>query len=210
MKYIIMCGGEYPQWETPRQLTKVGNETLIERTIRLLRANGINDIAITTNNSKFDFLNISIIHHKNSFVCGRSGKWIDAFYLIDEPVCYLFGDVLFSENAIKIIINTNTDDIEFFASSPPFDKNYIKRWAEPFAFKVQNIKRFKECIEKFNYYESKGLFNRKPAISWELWQVIKSTQLNYIHYDNYTVINDYTCDIDSPADIGKFRSIGAF
>ena len=36
---------------------------------------------------------------------------------------------------------------------------------------------------------------------WELWQVIQATPLNHIDYSNYTVINDYTCDIDCPEDI---------
>ena len=49
-------------------------------------------------------------------------------------------------------------------------------------------------------YEKEGCFYRKP-VSWELWQVIKGTPLGKIDYTNYTVINDYTCDIDSPEDV---------
>ena len=56
MKYILMCGGNYPKFEVPRQLLKVNGEVLIERTIRLLRENGITDIAISTNNKAFDYL----------------------------------------------------------------------------------------------------------------------------------------------------------
>ena len=35
MKYVIMCGGTYKNWETPRQLIKIQNESTAERTIRL-------------------------------------------------------------------------------------------------------------------------------------------------------------------------------
>ena len=42
---------------------------------------------------------------------------------------------------------------------------------------------------------SRNNFIRHP-IAWELWQIIKQTPINYIDYKNYTVINDYTCDID--------------
>ena len=50
MKYIIMCGGTYKQWETPRQMLPVNDEPIVARTIRLLTENGINDIAISSNN----------------------------------------------------------------------------------------------------------------------------------------------------------------
>ena len=40
MKYILMCGGNYKdKFETPKQLLKVNNEVLAERTIRLLKGN---------------------------------------------------------------------------------------------------------------------------------------------------------------------------
>ena len=52
MKYIMMCGGIYKRWETPRQLIEVCGEPLIARTIRLLKETGISDIAISSNNIK--------------------------------------------------------------------------------------------------------------------------------------------------------------
>ena len=43
MKYIIMCGGHYKKWETPRQLIMVNGEHLVGRTIRLLRLNWLQE-----------------------------------------------------------------------------------------------------------------------------------------------------------------------
>ena len=108
------------------------------------------------------------------------------------------GDVVFSRNAIKKIIETKTDDVAFFASAPPFSFQYIKPYAEPFAFKVVNQKHFRKAIEFVKANESTGIFERRP-IAWELWQVIKGTPINQI-LTNYTVINDFTCDIDRPRD----------
>lgn len=207
MKYIIMCGGKYgPFAENPRQLIKIKNETVVERTIRLLREVGINDIAVSTNNPKFDFLDVEILHHKNDFGIDKYAYWVDAFYPTDEEVCYLFGDVVFSKDAIDVIVNTKTDDVEFFASAPPFAYNYPKKWAEPFAFKVVNQQHFKQAIEETKLYFNQGLFRRMP-IAWELWQVLKSTPRNKIIYTNYTAINDYTCDIDYPRDINSWQNI---
>ena len=49
MKYIIMCGG--PRSDKP--LRVIYNEALAQRTIRLLRENGIKDIAISSNDDRY-------------------------------------------------------------------------------------------------------------------------------------------------------------
>ena len=210
MKYIIMCGGTYIKWETPRQLTKIRGEPIVARTIRLLRENGVSDIAISSNNPIFEQFGVPVLRHDNGMVVTEElnvkGYWVDAFYPTDEPVCYLFGDVVYSPEAIKTIIGTETDDIEFFASSPPFDPEYIKPWAEPFALKVVNTDHLKSAISLTKRYADAGLFNR-PPIMWELWQVIQATPLNCINYNNYIAINDYTCDIDSKDDAVMFEEI---
>lgn len=208
MKYIIMCGGTYEKWKTPKHLAKINGETLVERTIRLLRENGVKDIAISSNNPIFKQFGVPVLEHNNQFYLpkGSNSKtpWLDGFYPMKKEVCYIFGDVVFSPYAIKTIVETETDDIEFFASAPPFDIRYSKEWAEPFAFKVKNTKHFFKAIEETKEYDKQGCFYRMP-VSWELWQVIKKTPLAKIDYTNYKVINDYSCDIDSPEDILKFE-----
>lgn len=204
-----MCGGEYVQWEKPRQLTELAGEAIVARTIRLLKECGVEDIAISSNRIEFAEFGVELLRHTNKYVgYGKSnnGLWTDAFYLMDEPVCYLFGDVVFSPEAIKTIVETKTEDIEFFASAPPFSPMYTKRWAEPFALKVVNTEHLKSAIAKVKELHSQGKFSRNP-IMWELWQVIKDTPINKLIYDNYTAINDYTCDIDSEEDIKKFKQI---
>ena len=210
MKYIIMCGGTYKRWETPRQLTRICGEPLVARTIRQLREAGIEDIAISSDNPAFEGFGVPVLKHDNTLVVSEtlevSGYWVDAFYPTDEPACYLLGDVVFSPEAIRTITGTETDDIEFFASAPPFSAEYMKPWAEPFAFKVVNTDHLKHAISLTKQYADMGLFNR-PPIAWELWQVIQATPLNHINYQNYTAINDYTCDIDSKDDAVLFEEI---
>ena len=210
MKYIIMCGGTYKKWWKPRQLAEIKGEALVARTIRLLRENGVEDIAISTNHDGFEGFGVPILKHNNPYKTadceGELGDWVDAFYPIQEPACFLMGDVFFSPEAIKTIVETETNSIEFFASAPPFDKRYHKPWAEPFAFKVEDVFEFRECIVMTKLCERFGFFARR-AISWELWQVIKRTPLNMIKYSNYTVINDYTCDVDEPDDIKFFEEV---
>ena len=209
MKYIIMCGGTYAKWDRPKHLTELKGEPLVARTIRLLRENGITDIAISSNSELFEQFGVPVLKHENKYSLPLEGRatspWLDAFYPMNEPVCYIFGDVVFSPEAIKTIVETQTDSIEFFASAKPLPKIYPKHWAEPFAFKVADTKLFFTAITTTKLYDKEGYFNRQP-VSWELWQVINNTPLNKVDYTNYTVINDYTCDIDEPKDIALFEA----
>ena len=210
MQYIIMCGGTYPHWETPRQLSIVHGEPLVARTIRLLRENGISDIAITAQDERFAQFGVPVLHHDNKYIYGKDriedhSYWVDAFYPSDEPICYLMGDVFFSPFAISSIVNYKGEEIMFFASAYCNGKGYTKPWAEPFAYKVINQKRFKDAIALTKRLQDEGRFRRKP-VSWELWQVIKGTPLNIIAM-NYFSIDDYTCDIDQIGDINAIEQI---
>ena len=210
MKYIIMCGGTYPKWETPRQLTEIHGEPIVARTIRLLKENCIDDIAITAQDERFEQFGVPVLHHENNYIWGKDAiedhsYWVDAFYPTDDPVCYLMGDVFFSPFAIKSIVEYTGQDIMFFASGLCNGKGYTKPWAEPFAFKVWNTEKFKDRIQQTKYLQDQGAFRRKP-VSWELWQVIQGTMLNVIAMD-YFVIDDYTCDVDSPEDAKKLELI---
>lgn len=212
MKYIIMCGGEYKQFETPRQMSIVNGEEVVARTIRLLRENGITDIAISSNNPIFEKFGIPVLKHDNLYLVSKDNKeveghWFNAFYPTDEPVCYIFGDVYFSPEAIKKIIETETDDIELFGSKKPFASNYFKTHEEPFALKVMNQKHLHESIEKTKEIDKLHLFWRKPIV-WELFTVIKNAPLQ-TKRDQYTTdyvgISDYTVDIDRPEDVWKIE-----
>lgn len=210
MKYIIMCGGTYNQWEQPRQLTRIRGEPIVARTIRLLHEAGIDDIAISSNKEEFGQLGVPVLKHENRYaVRGNgdcNGNWVDAFYPTDEPTCYIFGDVVFSPEAIRTIVETETNWIQFFASSPPFAPEYPKPWAEPFALKVVDTDWLKRSVETVKRLCRLGMFHRKP-IMWELWSVITDGDLNHIDYSSYKVINDYTCDIDDPSEADIFENL---
>ena len=205
MRYIIMCGGVYHLWETPRHLLEINGEPIVARTIRLLKENGVDDIAISTNDPRFEKY-APILTHDNRYEAwyGNNGRWTDCFYPTEDPTCYIFGDVVFSPQAIKTIVETETLDIQFFASAPPFAPEYSKPYAEPFALKVVDQHHLRDAIWLTEVLSERGEFKRKP-IMWELWQVLKCAPLNVIDYNSYVKINDYTCDVDSKDDLEKIR-----
>ena len=201
-----MCGGFACQWAKPKHFFEFEGKPIVQRTVDLLKECGVEDIAITTSPNRMDdykIFGVDVIPYDSNHT---PFVWLEAFYPTYEPVCYIFGDVIFSPEAIKTIVETETDDIEFFASAPPFAKNYSKTWAEPFAFKVQNYGRFKHCVQTAKDMDEQHVWFRRPPIAWELWQVIKGTPPNRICYDNYVVINDYTCDVDYEYELNLWKT----
>lgn len=202
MKYIIMCGGTYTEFQQPRQMTEIHGEPIVARTIRLLKSEGVEDIAISTNDSRFERFGVPLLSHKNDMTVSDgnvTGYWADAFYPMEEPACYLMGDVVFSPEAIRTIVRTETDGILFFASRPPLSPLFIKDWAEPYAFKVLDQRRFRAAVDFVKANVNTGIFRRHP-IAWELWQVICGKDVRDIDYSTVIAINDFTCDVDHPED----------
>ena len=212
MKYIIMCGGHYTKWEKPRQLLEVKGEPIIARTIRLLRECGVDDIAISTQDKRFEPFGVPILTHENDYCYIKwgapcFGQWCNAFYPTNEPTCYIFGDVIFSPEAIRTIVDYHTDDIMFFGSKRPFAPEYPKDHVEPFAFKVANTEHLKSACQEVKELDRLGMYKLKP-IAWEVWFAVCGADPCENREDMvnekaraYVAINDYTCDIDYPYEV---------
>lgn len=204
MTYIILAKGQHEGFKFNRQLSVINNERLLDRTIRLLKENGVKDILVTGDYTDID---VPIYECQNNTYDYNTGKgyWLDAFPLeiLDRPTCYILGDVYFSEEAIKTIVETETESTLFFCSYKNTHKDYIKPYDEPFAFKVVDTELFKEHIAKVKRLYDEGKTIRNPII-WELYRSINDIDVNkHIMTKNYVAINDITCDIDFPIDILK-------
>ena len=206
MKYIIMAGGEYKKFGIPKPLIEVKGETLIERTTKLLKQNGINDIYISSNNPEFDKYGVRLENKNNDFIVYENGTskgyWLDAFYPTNEPTCYIFGDVYFTENAIKTIVEYESTENILFGTGCAKNLEH-KNWGEPFAYKVNKIEEFKNGI-----VEVKKLFDEKKTarhpIVWELYRYLHNLDINIQNITtDYVVIDDGTIDIDSPEQVSK-------
>ena len=224
MKYIIMAGGIYKKFEKPKQLLEVNGEVLIERTIRLLKENAVTDIAISTNNPAFEYLDVEKLRHENDFICNDTRNytkskysWLNAYYPTEEPCCYLYGDVYYSDNAIKTIVNAKVKDTMFFCIRDLSDgrpKGVNTKGREPLAYKVQNQKVFRKAINDLFKMIDDGKFTQDP-ISWNLYRKINGLEIDYNGYGNgifdtkgdYIVIDDYSTDIDSLNDIQELERL---
>lgn len=215
-----MCGGNY-EFEIPKQLFKINGEPLVERTIRLLKENGIEDIYVSTNDERFDYLDVPILSHKNDYVHATDeGSWLDAYYPTDEPTCYLHGDVFFSHDAIKKIIDAEVDGTLFICTFDGNDKRFKRnpmntKGREPFGFKVVDQAKFREGIDYLKSIQDDFIIH---PFSWHLYRYLNGldlcvkaksyTKINNIFREDgkYLIINDYTRDIDSPSEIEGFEN----
>ena len=208
MKYCILADSDNIEpFIEPRQLAIINGEVLLKRTTRLLKENGVKDIWITSHDKRFDDLGAMRYEPLFNDYKPKEGKgyWLSAFpiELLDEPITFLLGDVYYSENAIKTIVESKTDSILFFCTDKKlgYDNRYIKHHDEPLGFKVEDYSLFKEKIYEVKKMKDKGLTHREP-IAWELYRAINGIDINtHILTTNYIAINDETCDIDRIEDI---------
>ena len=211
MEYYILADSDNVEpFTTPRQLTKINGETLIERTIRLLKENGIENIYVTSHDKRFD--NLGAIRYEPKYNTYKpkknEGYWVEAFpiELLDRPITFLLGDVYYSENAIKTIVNTTTNYIMYFCSYKNEDNRYIKHHDEPFAFKVIDYVMFKEHIQRMKDFKDSGKALREP-IAWELYRSLNNIPITTHKIgDNCVIINDETCDIDRVEDVALLEN----
>lgn len=230
MKYIIMCGGIYPKWKSPRQLEKINGEVIVERTIRLLRENGITDIAISTNDERFNYLDVEILNNKNdkfvtlspNGVKASQYSWLNAYYPINEEVCYLHGDVYFSDEAIKTIVEAEVKDTMFFCTCDDTSQKDLRnaKGREPLAYKVVNYKLFRNAVDDLLNMIDNGEFKdaKCSPIAWNVYRYLNGLDIGkhaqgygdlnsiYDSKGDYIVINDYTTDVDSIDDIKKIEN----
>lgn len=204
-KYIIMCGGTYNNFKEHKALTKINGEPLIERTIRLLKENGITkNIFISSNDDRFNKYGY-VIKHKNDYKYENGkhiGYWLDAYYPTEAPVIYLHGDVYYSEDAIKKIISLDPKVNTMIGNKWALNENHDKV-GEPFGWIIVDQEKFRNAINECKELQDKGKIERGYAISWELYEVLNGYNVNdfIISEDTYLVIDDETDDVDYPEQI---------
>ncbi len=204
MKYAIMCGGQYSWFKIPKHLTMINGEELVRRTIRLLRECGADDIVITATDPRFNGFGVPRLNHRNGFIDedgNIKGYWLDAFYPFDDKVTYIFGDVCFTVDAIKTIVNYQTDKNVLFGTSDAKNEAH-QNWGEPFAYIVNDIKTFHRGVKAVKKMYDEGMLKRHPIV-WELYRYLNGLDVNVqqVLDETYVCIDDGTMDIDDVTDI---------
>lgn len=105
MKYIIMADGKGSRWNHYMGREKheicIGGETLLQRTVRLIREKDAEaEVIITSHNPAFEVEGAVRYEPKNNVL------EIDRFTeeLIGDGVCFLYGDVFYAEKTVDTIV----------------------------------------------------------------------------------------------------------
>lgn len=191
MKYIIMADGQGKRWNNymgvPKHLIELNGERLIDRTVRLLKENDIQNIIVMASDERYKIEGTKLIPQSI-----REYE-IDRFDLqfLNGEVCYLYGDVYYTEEAIQKIVETPTDDILVFGRNKPSEINK-KEYGELFAFKVKNVDKFKQCV---SYIRNEVIAGRNRDLGWELYSHIGCP---------FILIDDRSEDFDYPKDFDRW------
>lgn len=118
MKYVIMADGKGSRWNHymghEKHEISIGGETLLQRTVRLLRERDADaEVIITSHNPAFEVEGALRYEPKNNVL------EIDRFTaeLIGDDVCFLYGDVFYAESTLDTVIaNRGFLPVAFFGN----------------------------------------------------------------------------------------------
>lgn len=187
MKYIIMADGKGTRWKNyqniPKHLIKIDGEILLERTVRQLNNQDKNaKVIITSHDKRYEFKGATRYEPLNNVL------EIDRFTeeLIEDNICFLYGDTYYTDETINNIINSKVDDILFFGNQ----KSIV-------AIKVKDSKLFKKHISNV-----KNLFLENKIQNCKGWQVYQSFQnLEFDKKqikDKFVIVDNDTIDYNTP------------
>jgi len=116
---LIFCAGKGGRWgwseDKPKQLAKILDESILHRTVRQLKARGIDDVTIVTNDPRLE------VEDCDTF-CPEADRWLvetmlSTRSLWKERQAWLFGDVAFTNEAMNIL--TSHSDLRWIGRRNP-------------------------------------------------------------------------------------------
>lgn len=192
MKYIIMADGKGTRWnnyrDIPKHFIKVDGETLLERTVRLLHEKDPGcQVTITSHDPRYEVPGAVRYEPKNNVL------EIDRFTseLIEDNICFLYGDTYYSESAVTSIVEGETEDMLFFGN----EKSIV-------AVKVGDGALFASHVNRVRQLFLEGKINK--CIGWQVYQSFLGLSFEEKKIaGKYIFVEDGTRDFNSPEDLTK-------
>lgn len=192
-RYVIMANGKGRRWGNyggvPKHLIEVEGETLLARTVRLIRGVApMADIVISSSDRRCAVPGI------RRFEPALHECEIDRFAqeLICDNVCFLYGDTYYTEESVWVISSAEVTNMLFFGSCKTI-------------FAVRS--RFAETM-RGNVVALRSLFLNggiNVCKGWQLYQRYAGLPLGEPCIgDDYVLIEDGTRDFNSPEDLNEF------
>lgn len=202
---VILAAGKRSDFDIPVSLLDIGDITLIDRTINILKNNGIEKIVIISGykNELFDSLkakysNIHIVVNDNYVNTGTMASVVSAKDVIENDFILIESDLIFEERAIsELKKNSNRDCILLSKVSGSNDEAFVEI-RDGYLFKIAkdihqlnsihgevvgitkiSYKLFNLMLEEYNR-------NTNPYINYEytLLDVARNYNVGYIRIDD--------------------------
>ena len=192
MKYIIMADGKGTRWhnynDIPKHFIEINGETLLARTVRLLKQGDPGcEVIITSHDPRYEVEGATRYEPKNNHL------EIDRFTeeLIADNVCFLYGDTYYSEEAAETIIKTEADDILFFGNR----RSIV-------AVKVADGELFRSHVDRVRQLFMEGKIEK--CIGWQVYQSFMGLPFGDKKIESkYIILEDSTEDFNSPEDYNR-------
>lgn len=190
MKYIIMADGKGTRWnnyrDIPKHFIEVEGETLLARTVRLLRTFDPDcRVIITSHDPRYEVAGAVRYEPKNNVL------EIDRFTaeLIEDDVCFLYGDTYYSEESAAVIVKSAAEDLLFFGN----ERSIV-------AVKVADGQIFKKHVDRVRDLFLQGKIDK--CIGWQVYQSFTGHPFGEKKIaEKYVRIEDGTRDFNSPEDL---------
>lgn len=196
MRYVIMADGKGSRWNDfmghKKHDISVSGETLLERTVRLVhKFDNTAEVIITSHDKSVNVPGASRYEPKNNVL------EIDRFTaeLIGDDMCFLYGDVLYSEDAIKTVIaHRGQRPLLFFGSDKSICAVLIGDGELFRSLYLEVRKRFVEG----EIAEGKG---------WQVYHLYVGLPLNGRGIgESFVILDSFTRDFNTPEDYLNYLS----
>jgi choline kinase len=201
-RVIILCAGESTRWNkylgVDKHFINIDGESLLDRTVRLVKENEPSaDIFIVANDEKYQREGTTLYKPTLNPENLEADNWLSSkeLWLKDGKTYLIFGDIWFSEEAIKKIL---ADKVETWRVYGREGGSTItgKVWEEWFCLSFQ--KNENELIEKAlgDLTELRKKDDKRKSAGWQFYRLLKATD----EKNHFVTINDFTEDFDFPHD----------
>ena len=167
----------------PKHFVTINGEPLIKRTVRQLNEElDKPDVIITSHDKRYDIDGSTRYEPKNNVL------EIDRFTeeLIEDNICFLYGDTYYPEESINVILNAEPDDILFFGNK----KSIV-------AIKIKDGKLFKKHVDRVRKLYLEGKI--KNCKGWQVYQSFMNLEFDVKKItDKYIIVDKDTIDFNTP------------
>lgn len=199
-RVFILCAGRGRRWNNylglPKQLISFNGESILARTIRLLRERGLSDIVCVTHDPRLTIPGISRLRPKACTYLVDTLLSLNGHWHFRNIV--LLGDVFFTERAMRNIVEC-VDEVRVFGR-PWSSKLAHCRHGELFGMvfshgATEQIESTARAVQKLAECGARGNL-------WDFYHLLVGLPFNSGRAESsaFRVIDDLTNDFDKPED----------